>query len=98
MKIRNLKKKFSILAVSTSLLSVAPVSTVLAKNVGGGNWTYGYKWNYGWSNYYHGTKKHSASVAHNGDLHRNVAKKGVTAEATYNKIPATGLSYYWNVY
>lgn len=93
-----LKKSISIVAVSLSLLSLAPASIALAQSVGGGDWNYGYSWNFGWSKYYHGTKKHSASVALNGDEHRSTNVAGKDAYAEYHKIPPTGLSYWWNVY
>ncbi|MCX8736381.1 lactococcin 972 family bacteriocin [Lactobacillus sp. B4026] len=95
---KKLNKAISAVTMSAVLLGVGPVSTVLAKNVGGGDWTYGTDWNFGWSKYYHGSKKHSASVSYRGDEHRSTAKKGVTAYAEYHKVPATGLSYWWNVY
>lgn len=99
MRVRSLRKALSTIFVSASLLAVGPVSTVLAgQNVGGGDWDYGFSWNFGWSKYYHGTKKHSASVAYNGDEHRDTVKRGQTAYAEYHKIPPTGLSYWWNVY
>ena len=98
MKTRNFKKAFSAVAMSASLATLVPVTTVLAANVGGGNWTYGSKWNFGWSKYYHGTRTHSASVGLNSDIHTNKTSRGNTAYAEYHKIPASGLSYYWNVY
>ncbi|MBM6974026.1 MAG: lactococcin 972 family bacteriocin [Lactobacillus crispatus] len=98
MKKKNFTKAFTIAMVSASLLAVGPASAVLAKNVGGGDWNYGYSWNYGWSKYYHGTRKHSATVAYNSDEHRDTRARGYTAYAEYHKIPPTGLSYWWNVY
>ncbi|MBA1392337.1 lactococcin 972 family bacteriocin [Lactobacillus sp. XV13L] len=98
MKVSNFKKAFMLATVSASLAALAPATTAFAINKGGGDWDYGFKWNFGWSKYYHGTKKHSASVAFNGDEHRNTVTKGNTAYAEYHKIPPTGLSYWWNVY
>ncbi|MGN8864561.1 hypothetical protein ACTNET_06660 [Lactobacillus amylovorus] len=42
MKKKNFTKAFTIAMVSASLLAVGPASAVLAKNVGGGDWNYGY--------------------------------------------------------
>lgn len=98
MKKRGWSKVATTALVGMSLLSFAPTTIALAKNVGGGDWTWGRSWNYGWSRYYHGTRMHSASVAHNSTVHRDTKRRGSTAYAEYHKFPSNGLSYWWNVY
>ena len=83
-----------VLAISCGLITSI---TALAAHVDGGEWHYGVGWTgtYGYSNYYHPTKSHTATVK-NGSHHnsqRQVA--GVWAKASITKISPTGMEYFY---
>lgn len=71
--------------------------TAFAASVAGGTWHYGvgYTGTYGYSNYYHPSRSHTASVKQ-GQL-VNSQRQGARewAKASITKIPPTGLEYFY---
>ncbi|WP_314208712.1 lactococcin 972 family bacteriocin [Vagococcus salmoninarum] len=95
-----MKKIKNSLGILVILGFFATTSVVLAAEVGGGTWNYGVGWSgtFGYSNYYHGTKTHSASVESNGSINSQTKKKAEWAKTSITKIPPTGMNYYWNAW
>ncbi|MDR1473171.1 MAG: lactococcin 972 family bacteriocin [Lactobacillales bacterium] len=92
-------KKFKRFLVALSILSGFAFSGfVLADSVGGGEWNYGIGWsgNFGFSDYFHGSNRHSASVKRGDDLQRAVNNPGAWAQAKLFHFPPTRMDFFWN--
>ncbi len=92
-----MKKK---LALIFAVASFVVPTVALAADVGGREWHYGvgYTGTYGYSNYYHETKKHSATVSSDTKTVTVTQKKDIWAKASITKIPPTGMNYYWKTF
>lgn len=94
-----MKKLLISTLLGAMLLGAGATTTVLAVNVGGGEWNYGVGWSgtFGYSDYYHGSRNHTSSVGRSAeDMNRAYGAAGNWSNATYMKIPPTGLTYWWN--
>lgn len=96
-------KKFLIGLFVTVFLSTPIIAYAAVKYPKeGGVWKYGRCWSLicAYSEYYHDYNSHSAAVEHVGDgiFKRGEAGAGAWAKAKAYRTPATGFSYYYNVW
>ena len=72
-------------------------TNALAEWVDGGQWNYGVGWTgtFGYSDYLHSTRSHTATVKHGGRISKDREDPEVWAQASLNKIPPTGLEYFY---
>lgn len=94
-----MKRSKAILATAAIVAGLGISGTALAENIAGGTWNYGVGWTgtYGYSNYYHGSRTHSASVKNGNRTVKVTEGRGIWANASITKIPPTGMSYYYGV-
>lgn len=71
--------------------------TAFAASVAGGTWHYGvgYTGTYGYSNYYHPSRSHTASVKQGKLVNTQRQGAGLWAKTSIDKIPPTGLEYFY---
>jgi len=50
---------------------------------------------FGYSDYLHSTRSHTATVRHGGRISKDREDPEVWAQASLNKIPPTGLEYFY---
>lgn len=80
------------------LCSMAFSTVVLAVVVGGGEWDYGVGVKCGYSDYYHGSKKHSATVKRGGEKNYAESAGGSWARAKIVHFPPTRMEFFWNAW
>lgn len=92
-----MKKYLKRLSVVTLLCSLLLPATVFAAFVDGGEWHYGVGWTgtYGYSNYYHGSRSHTATVKNGPVSNSQRQGAGAWAQTSITKIPPTGMEYYY---
>ena len=79
-------------------MGISGVALAASQFVGGGQWNYGIGWtgNFGYSDYYHSTKKHSATTVWGSEVNRGVANPGRWAQSKIYRWPPTRMVYYYN--
>ena len=72
-------------------------TNALAEWADGGQWNYGVGWTgtFGYSDYLHSTRSHTATGKHGGRISKDREDPEVWAQASLNKIPPTGLEYFY---
>lgn len=91
-----MKKVRTCLMVFGVLCSMAFSTVVLAVSVGGGEWDYGVGVRCGYSDYYHGSRKHSATVKRGSERNQAIAYGGSWAKAIIWSFPPTRMEFFWN--
>ena len=82
---------------SLMVCGILATTNALAEWVDGGQWNYGVGWTgtFGYSDYLHSTRSHTATVKHGGRISKDREDPEVWAQASLNKIPPTGLEYFY---
>ena len=82
---------------SLMVCGILATTNALAVWVDGGQWNYGVGWTgtVGYSDYLHSTRSHTATVKHGGRISKDREDPEVWAQASLNKIPPTGLEYFY---
>lgn len=92
-----MRKLVKIGVASLMVCGILATTNALAVQVDGGQWNYGVGWTgtFGYSDYLHSTRSHTATVKHGGRISKDREDPEVWAKASLNKIPPTGLEYFY---
>ena len=92
-----MRKLVKIGVASLMVCGILATTNALAVWVDGGQWNYGVGWTetFGYSDYLHSTRSHTATVKHGGRISKDREDPEVWAQASLNKIPPTGLEYFY---
>ena len=92
-----MRKLVRIGVASLMVCGILATTNALAEWVDGGQWNYGVGWTgtFGYSDYLHSTRSHTATVKHGGRISKDREDSEVWAQASLNKIPPTGLEYFY---
>ena len=92
-----MRKLVRIGVASLMVCGILATTNALAEWVDGGQWNYGVGWTgtFGYSDYLHSTWSHTATVKHGGRISKDREDPEVWAQASLNKIPPTGLEYFY---
>ena len=92
-----MRKLVRIGVASLMVCGILATTNALAEWVDGGQWNYGVGWTgtFGYSDYLHSTRSHTATVKHGGRISKDREDPEVWAQASLNKIPPTGLEYFY---
>ena len=92
-----MRKLVRIGVASLMVCGILATTNALAEWVDGGQWNYGVGWTgtFGYSDYLHSTRSHTATVKHGGRISKDREDPEVWAQASLNKIPPTGLVYFY---
>ena len=92
-----MRKLVTIGVASLMVCGILATTNALAVWVDGGQWDYGVGWTgtFGYSDYLHSTRSHTATVKHGGRISKDREDPEVWAKASLNKIPPTGLEYFY---
>lgn len=92
-----MRKLVKIGVASLMVCGILATTNALAEWVDGGQWNYGVGWTgtFGYSDYLHSTRSHTATVKHGGRISKDREDPEVWAKAALNKIPPTGMEYFY---
>ena len=92
-----MRKLVRIGVASLMVCGILATTNALAVWVDGGQWNYGVGWTgtFGYSDYLHSTRSHTATVKDGGRISKDREDPEVWAKASLNKIPPTGLEYFY---
>ena len=92
-----MRKLVKIGVASLMVCGILATTNALAELVDGGQWNYGVGWTgtFGYSDYLHSTRSHTATVRHGSRISKDREDPEVWAQASLNKIPPTGLEYFY---
>ena len=92
-----MRKLVRIGVASLMVCGILATTNALAEWVDGGQWNYGVGWTgtFGYSDYLHSTRSQTATVKHGGRISKDREDPEVWAQASLNKIPPTGLEYFY---
>ena len=92
-----MRKLVRIGVASLMVCGILATTNALAEWVDGCQWNYGVGWTgtFGYSHYLHSTRSHTATVKHGGRISKDREDPEVWAQASLNKIPPTGLEYFY---
>ena len=92
-----MRKLVRIGVASLMVCGILATTNALAEWVDGGQWNYGVGWTgtFGYSDYLHSTRSHTATVKNGGRISKDREDPEVWAQASLNKIPPTGLEYFY---
>ena len=92
-----MRKLVKIGVASLMVCGILATTNALAVWVDGGQWNYRVGWTgtFGYSDYLHSTRSHTATVKHGDRISKDREDPEVWAQASLNKIPPTGLEYFY---